>query len=191
MIGEKIKKLRSDKGISQIELAEELKLSRQTISKWENNRALPDIENIILLSQYFDTDLLELANITINNADKKNKNQVEERLKKIRVLAYIFLGVVLTVLSFFFHNVYNSYYKYSDVPIELVGFKGVVSDNGKVYLEDMSDNLYEVKNYNEFVKVLLLKQSGKENSSKSDSEQLNSEISKNEIEDLIKKSVDN
>lgn len=190
MMGEKIKTLRLNKGISQNELATELNLSRQTISKWENNRSLPDIENIILLSQYFETDLLELANININGADIKQKNKTGELLKKVKILVYIFIGVVLTLISLFFYNIYNEYYRYSDKPIELVGFKGIISDDNKIFLEDMSDNLYEIKNYNDFVKIIILEKSGKTNSNKSDSEQLNSEITKNDMEELIKKSVE-
>ena len=42
MIGEKLSKLRKENGISQEELAEKLNISRQAISKWENNESLPD-----------------------------------------------------------------------------------------------------------------------------------------------------
>ena len=42
MIGEKLSKLRKENGISQEQLAEKLNISRQAISKWENNESLPD-----------------------------------------------------------------------------------------------------------------------------------------------------
>lgn len=44
LLGEKLKKARKNIGMSQNEVAEELMLSRQTISKWENNVCLPDLE---------------------------------------------------------------------------------------------------------------------------------------------------
>ena len=44
-LGEKLKAARIEKKLSQIEVAEKLLVSRQTISKWENNVCLPDLDN--------------------------------------------------------------------------------------------------------------------------------------------------
>ena len=41
-LGEKIRRLREEKGLSQEVLAEKLDVSRQTVSNWENDRATPD-----------------------------------------------------------------------------------------------------------------------------------------------------
>lgn len=52
-IGKQIKKFRQEQQISQQELADYLTISRQTISKWELGKSLPDLENVIRLSDYF------------------------------------------------------------------------------------------------------------------------------------------
>ena len=52
-LGETIYKLRTEKNLSQGDLAEMLDVSRQSISKWENNSAVPDLEKIIKLSEIF------------------------------------------------------------------------------------------------------------------------------------------
>jgi len=52
-IGDKIYSLRQKNGWSQDELAEKLSVSRQSISKWESGRVLPDSAKIILLSELF------------------------------------------------------------------------------------------------------------------------------------------
>lgn len=52
-IGNQIKTQRALKHWSQQELAEQLHISRQSISKWEQGTALPSFENIILLSDLF------------------------------------------------------------------------------------------------------------------------------------------
>lgn len=59
-IADRIQGLRKSKGISQEELADKIGVSRQAVSKWESEQSLPDIEKIILLSNYFDvtTDYL-------------------------------------------------------------------------------------------------------------------------------------
>ena len=53
-LGEKIKELRKARGLSQEELAEQINVSRQAVSKWELDLSLPDIDNIVQLSQLFD-----------------------------------------------------------------------------------------------------------------------------------------
>ena len=59
-VADRIQSLRKGKGISQEELADKIGVSRQAVSKWESEQSLPDIEKIILLSDYFDvtTDYL-------------------------------------------------------------------------------------------------------------------------------------
>ena len=52
-LGYRISKLRKDKGLSQEQLAEELYLTRQTISKWELNQSTPDVDYLAKLSNYF------------------------------------------------------------------------------------------------------------------------------------------
>lgn len=52
-ISEKIYTLRRDAGLSQDELAEKLDVSRQSISKWESGKVLPDSDKILALSQLF------------------------------------------------------------------------------------------------------------------------------------------
>lgn len=65
MFGDVIKRLRTSHNFSQIALAKELHVSKQTVSNWENNNILPSIEMLIKISQFFSvsTDcLLELDN---------------------------------------------------------------------------------------------------------------------------------
>ena len=52
-IGNKIKTLRKQRGITQEQLAESPGISFQAISKWENNIALPDITLAPALANYF------------------------------------------------------------------------------------------------------------------------------------------
>ena len=51
-IGEKILQLRKASGLSQEQLAEQLDVSRQSISKWENNDSIPDINKIIIILKF-------------------------------------------------------------------------------------------------------------------------------------------
>ena len=51
--GEKLQKLRSREGLSQDALAELLDVSRQAVSKWERNEAMPEAEKIVRISRRF------------------------------------------------------------------------------------------------------------------------------------------
>ena len=52
-LGEKIQKLRKQRGLSQEALAEKVTVTRQTISKWELGQSLPDLDFIAQLSDIF------------------------------------------------------------------------------------------------------------------------------------------
>ena len=45
-LNEKLLQLRKERGLSQQQLAEQLDVSRQSVSKWELNESIPDIQNI-------------------------------------------------------------------------------------------------------------------------------------------------
>ena len=60
-LGENIYRLRTEKNLSQGDLADELEVSRQSVSKWENNSAVPELEKLINMAQIFDITIDELV----------------------------------------------------------------------------------------------------------------------------------
>lgn len=60
-IGERITALRKEQNISQGQLAEALEVSRQAVSKWENDQSSPDTIKLIQLAEILDTDVEYLA----------------------------------------------------------------------------------------------------------------------------------
>ena len=60
-LGETIYRLRTKAGMSQDALANALDVSRQSVSKWENNAAVPELEKLIKISDVFGVTLDELA----------------------------------------------------------------------------------------------------------------------------------
>lgn len=73
-IGTRIKELRKIKNISQEELANELSVSRQTISKWESDIVSPDINNIEMLSNFFEVSTDYIINGKENKTSHKQNN---------------------------------------------------------------------------------------------------------------------
>lgn len=56
-IGERITKLRKEQNLSQGQLASALEVSRQAVSKWENDQSSPDSMKMIRLAEVLDTDI--------------------------------------------------------------------------------------------------------------------------------------
>lgn len=53
MLNDKIKELRISNGMTQVELANALNVSKQCVSNWENNNILPSIDMLIKIAKYF------------------------------------------------------------------------------------------------------------------------------------------
>lgn len=83
--GENLQKLRKEKGISQEQLAEQLGVTRQSVSKWESGNSYPEMDKIVAICNLFHCDM----NVLIN------KDITEEREKKdaSSVVKEIFSGV--------------------------------------------------------------------------------------------------
>jgi len=61
MVSEKIKELRKQAKLSQEALAEKLNVSRQAVTKWETGAGLPDIDNLIAISELFNLSIDDLV----------------------------------------------------------------------------------------------------------------------------------
>lgn len=69
-LGERIYCMRKEKGLSQEQIANELEVSRQSISKWELDQTTPEIDNLIKLSEIF--------NVTIDGLIKGENQTTKE-----------------------------------------------------------------------------------------------------------------
>ena len=60
-LAEKILSLRTQRGMSQDDLAEKMEVSRQSVSKWETAQSTPDLDKIIRLADLFGVSVDELV----------------------------------------------------------------------------------------------------------------------------------
>lgn len=74
-LGEKIIKLRMAAGISQEQLAEKINVSRQSVSKWEMDQSLPQIDKVLQICELFEitTDELLVDKISIDRQSLKER----------------------------------------------------------------------------------------------------------------------
>lgn len=96
-LGQTIYALRSAQNLSQEELANKLEVSRQSVSKWETDAAVPDLDKLIKLCDLFHVSLDELVGrdvpceeTTVNTTEKAEPSGTQQR-----VIGYILLTVSL------------------------------------------------------------------------------------------------
>lgn len=69
-IGNQIRLLRKEKGISQDMLAQQLGVTYQAVSKWENGSTMPDITMLPIIARYFGVSIDYLLEFSLYNADE-------------------------------------------------------------------------------------------------------------------------
>ena len=74
----KLVSLRKQKGITQMELAEKLNVSRQAISRWEVGAAVPTTDNLKVLSELYGVSVDYLLNDAAENASKQNEAKQDQ-----------------------------------------------------------------------------------------------------------------
>ena len=71
--GEKLAKLRKEKGMSQEDLANNLNVSRQAVSKWESNSSYPETDKIIAICKLFNCSMDELIGLKERKSKESSK----------------------------------------------------------------------------------------------------------------------
>lgn len=139
-----IKKYRTSMNLSQEELAENVYVTRQTISNWENNKSYPDIHSLLLLSTLFNISLdqlikgdIEIMKEEINKdgLQKFNRDGAIFTLLLVLIIVSvvplaIFLGyygliisAVIWIISMYYANRIEKYKKNHDIQT----FKEIIS----------------------------------------------------------------
>lgn len=77
-IGENIKRLRREKGITQERLADHMHVSTAAVSKWERNETLPDISMVVPLASYFGVSTDEILGLDAAKNEEKIKRYLDE-----------------------------------------------------------------------------------------------------------------
>ena len=93
----KLKSLRTQKGITQQELADIVFASRSTVAKWENGLSIPNEQSLQLLADYFGVERSELIGDAAVETTYVKKNAVISRSKKI--ILWLAIACVLLVAA--------------------------------------------------------------------------------------------
>ena len=90
--------LRRGAKLSQEQLAEKLNVSRQAITKWETGKGIPDIANLIAISDEFDLSLDELIK---DDIAVKKKIISDSSSKKWHILVIVYLVAIVAYIAYF------------------------------------------------------------------------------------------
>ena len=84
-IGDRIKNERKKRNISQQQLADYLNISRQAVSRWENNISLPDLNTLVLIAKYFDLKLEYFTeDIILERTEESQEELIEESIEELK-----------------------------------------------------------------------------------------------------------
>lgn len=104
-LGENIFRLRSERNMSQGDLADVLGVSRQSVSKWENGNAIPDLDKQIKMSELFDISLDSLVkespsepSIPVQNIPEDS--QAKSSTQKTAGIILLCFGILLFLMIF-------------------------------------------------------------------------------------------
>jgi transcriptional regulator with XRE-family HTH domain len=97
-IGKKIKHLRLINNMTQEDIASQLFISRQVISKWELGKSLPDLTNLLALSNLFNVSIDSLL-----KEDSNLQNQIikQSNYKRYLLIASLYIYSLITIIVIF------------------------------------------------------------------------------------------
>lgn len=106
-IADRIYELRKAKGISQEDLAQKIGVSRQTISKWESEQSIPDVDKVILMSDYFEVT----SDYILKGIESKDgpKSGLDPMIFTIISIAIVLIGIIAMFISINFIGYYSKY----------------------------------------------------------------------------------
>ncbi len=173
-VGQFIKELRIENNLSQNQLSEEIHVTRQAVSNWENGKALPDSNILLMLSNLFKVSINEilsgkrltkednLEEIALQLVDENN--QKRNKIKKMMISFSTILSIlVILFLGYYFITNYNSIkvYKVSGKSTLFKTNEGIlITTRNKTYL-----HLGEIEKLNKddsinIIKVILYYKEG-------------------------------
>ncbi len=115
-IGEFLKNLRKEKGLTQEQLAEQFNVSRRSVSRWETGSNMPDLSVLVELAEFYDVDIKEIIDgarksemmneevkeVAVKMADYavEQKSRLLIWVRRISLVGVVLMAVILGLQSF-------------------------------------------------------------------------------------------
>lgn len=152
-IGKFIHNLRTERNLTQKQLADKINVSTTTVSKWESGTNVPDYSNISILADFFQISISELLEGERTEISKLSEYEVDlselksvKRKKVLLLIIVLFLLVCILIVGIWYINyapprfrVVDSYidepekmyseYNFEKILRVIVDYNGKISDN--------------------------------------------------------------
>lgn len=124
---EKLIALRKGNELTQEQLAEQLNVSRQSISKWENGQVIPEVDKIVELSRTFDVTLdyllkpseIDELSVKADMLEQQQKLILDRERKRTKIYKNILYTIVIYLI--FFRAFFVGHYFYFALEWEIWG----------------------------------------------------------------------
>lgn len=129
-----IREARTKAGFTQEQAAEEIMVTRQTISNWENGKSLPDIISVLKMSDFYQISLDELLKgdkKMVEKIEQDEKDRKRERRTFVISILVIIMGCISNLFTVFrissnYDSKYRLFVSYiTDISVILIGMCGL------------------------------------------------------------------
>ena len=167
-IGSFLRELRTEKGLTQEQLAEKLNVSGRTVSRWENGNNMPDLSIIVELADFYDIDIRELLNGE-RKSEKMNediketldavaqysaaeKKKLTKELTTYTAGSAVFFGLLAIITILNLTSVHGAFQVFA-IFLAIMGL--VYSVTSVVKLRQLTGKM-DKKSFNNYIKILLI-----------------------------------
>lgn len=109
-IGERIQALRKARGLSQEELAAQIGVSRQAVSKWEAGQSQPDLDKVLVLSDFFGVTTDYLLRSQPSTPSDIQPQASTPRKSSIRPMGFFGIGTAINLIAVITYAILELYY---------------------------------------------------------------------------------
>ncbi|MEE0874850.1 MAG: helix-turn-helix domain-containing protein [Ruminococcus sp.] len=167
-IGSFLRELRTEKSLTQEQLAEKLNVSSRTVSRWENGNNMPDLSIIVELADFYDVDIRELL-----NGERKSEKMNEDLKETLEAVAQysaaekkkltkelttytagsaVFFGLLAIITILNLTSVHGAFQVFA-IFLAIMGL--VYSVTSVVKLRQLTGKM-DKKSFNNYIKILLI-----------------------------------
>lgn len=179
-IANTIKEIRKNNNFTQRDLANELGVTYQAVSKWENGKNIPDIEILKLICNKYKIDINELLD-----------NKIEKKKNKLLIIIPIILISIIAIASLILFTKDNNYFKKTTSTNSKFIVDGSIANiNNKTYINitSITSNIIDEKKY-ETIKATLYEKYNDTNTKIAESEN-GKDITLNDYLKIVKFNID-
>ena len=116
-IGQFLKELRKEKGITQAEFSETLGVTNRSISRWETGTNMPDLDLLIQIANYYEVEISEILDGERKKEDMDKKTEetllkvadynTQDKMEFSKRVNFVFIAGLVSYLGYMFMDIYG------------------------------------------------------------------------------------